>query len=1137
MPGQLPAGWVTTTLGEITVPSRHRVTPIQAHEIRYIGLEHIEPGTMTAVGHGAVQDVRSSSFSFSQGDLLYGRLRPYLNKVWVAEFDGLCSGEFLVFPTRAGLNNHFLAARLSAKDFVAFASERASGERPRVSFESLSHFPLALPPSAEQDRIVLKLSAALSRTRAGEVAAKRARLRVERYRSTVVQAAVTGELSQSWREGRGAAHGDTGASLLQDLVASRRARWEAYEEHRFHTTGRQPKTDKWKDRYKTPVPAARDSRLRCPPSWAFASIDELSWISGYGTSVKCSYDFIGTPVLRIPNIRHRELDLTDLKFSRDAANTVDGDAVAPGDMLVIRTNGSKDLIGRAAVVTKPLDGQYGFASYLVRFRLLGDEPLWSWVSLAWDSQVLRSVIESKARTTAGQYNVSLSRLSDIAIPLPPLSEQREIIRRVTRRMAAADRLTARVTRQLSLSQSTRERLLNSAFRGRLVPQDRRDAPASGLLARLRADVPPRRRRRTPKAAKVSAMKEHALAPEDLKTAWTSIGKHPNARHLFDAAQLQPEQVFRFYEVLRQLPGVMSAFSRVSDVHASERRATRRTGEEERAPGGRFRMEELWLENFKNLKDYTARFNANQSLDVMLGWNGAGKSNLFEALVILFRDLHAWSVDNRWPATPMSAFRVRYEVDEHIVEVSWSPNEMKRPTIKQGARKEGGGEDIALEPVARKDLRLPRFIFGYYSGPTNRLAGHFLPMKQGHYERLRKAKSDDAATLAALLDQRRFFCAETHHAKYVLLAFSYREDPAISKFLRSRLRIEGFESALFVIRKPRWAKADSRADDFWGATGIMRRVLERLRKYAVAPMVLKQRVNYGYRSTTEEHYYFFLPDLSSLHDFASDYGDARTFFLALESTDFSELIHDVKIQMRIRAQANEQVPITFNELSEGEQQLLMVLGLMRFTQSHQSLVLLDEPDTHLNPRWSTSYLKDLARVMATGGASESSEQRSSQIIVATHDPLVIASLFKEQVHLLVRNWKTGRCEWLPASVDPRGLGFTGILTSEMFGFRSDLDEDTVADLDRRVRLVAKEDSLTEAEQTELEAIDKRLEGAGFSTAFSDPYYAAFVRAWGRKYSELMVGQRFLNAVEREEVDRIAQRALSEARAKIGNTAET
>src|ERR1700730_304470 len=202
---------------------------------------------------------------------------------------------------------------------------------------------------------------------------------------------------------------------------------------------------------------------------------------------------------------------------------------------------------------------------------------------------------------------------------------------------------------------------------------------------------------------------------------------------------------------------------------------------------------------------------------------------------------------------------------------------------------------------------------------------------------------------------------------------------------------------------------------------------------------------------------------------------------------------------------------------------MVLGLMRFTKSHQSLVLLDEPDTHLNPHWSVDYLKDLTRVMSDN-ALESPEQQSSQILMATHDPLVIASLVKEQIHLLKRDSQTGACTWTSASVNPRGLGFTGILTSEMFGFRSDLDPETLADLDTRVRLVAKEKSLSAQETKELEEIDRRLAGAGFSKAFSDPYYAAFVRAWGRKHSELMARQQFLSPEKQREVDTIAHEVL-------------
>src|SRR5271157_4806605 len=97
---KLPNGWVATTLGEIVKPSNQRVLPSRVPQMKYVGLEHIEPYTMKLVGHRPASEVRSSSPSFSRGAVLYGRMRPYLNKIWVAEFDGACSGEFIVFPKR-----------------------------------------------------------------------------------------------------------------------------------------------------------------------------------------------------------------------------------------------------------------------------------------------------------------------------------------------------------------------------------------------------------------------------------------------------------------------------------------------------------------------------------------------------------------------------------------------------------------------------------------------------------------------------------------------------------------------------------------------------------------------------------------------------------------------------------------------------------------------------------------------------------------------------------------------------------------------------------------------------------------------------------------------------------------------------
>lgn len=1137
MPERLPKGWVKTTLGEIASPSREHALPTEVPDMRYVGLEHIEPQTMRLLGMGSVHNIRSSSLRFSKGDVLYGKMRPYLNKVWVAEFDGLCSPEFLVFAKCDGLNSQFLGLRLNSDDFVNFANEQISGERPRVDFEKLAPFPIALPPLAEQERIIGKLNSALPRVKRAEMAARRAQEGLQHHRTAVLHDAVTGELTRRWRvvqRKNKTSNTETGKVLLQRLLVTRRTRWEKTELRRLKETGKKPNDNKWKSRYPEPTSPRIEGLSKLPFTWTWGTLDQLtSFVTSGSRGWKSYYSANGPLFIRSQDIRADRLDLSEVAHVRPPKNSEGSRTeVKRWDLLLTITAD----IGKVAVVEKE-PGEAYVSQHVGLIRFIDARTARLAQIYITSPEDGRKLLLASAHG-AGKSGLNLENVRGLPIPIPPLTEQTEIIRKVQASLSAADRLSATLNKQFRAALQVRRSLLREAFTGRLARQDPKDEPASLLLEQIRVEriqfqqvlKETRQRRKRIKGGKGVAMKQLAPSAEALRTAWQRIGKKTNARRLFDAAGFEPEHVVRFYEILRATPEVRKAFEAAGQGRERLQHPIKRGKGKQKHDNGHFRLIELWLEDFKNLRDYEVFFNPAQGLDVVLGWNGTGKSNLFEALVIIFRDLTEWSEKNRWPDKPMKGFRLSYEVNQRTVEITWQPGKMKRPELRMAATAPKTRRGVEFEPIKREQLPLPRFVFGYYSGPTNRLAEHFLPMKQAHYARLRNAKADDAKTLAELLQQRRFFCAETHHAKYVLLAFSYKEDPKITLFLKDRLRILGFESALFVIRKPNWAKRGSKAEGFWGATGVMRKVMERLSRHAIAPIVLQQKVSYGYKSTTEDHYYFFLPDLKSLHSFAAEYQDAQTFFLALESIDFSELIHDVKIQVRVKASDTEQVSITFHQLSEGEQQLLMVLGLMRFTKSDQSLVLLDEPDTHLNPHWSIDYLKDLTRVMSDN-AIDSTEQQTSQILMATHDPLVIASLIKEQVHLLKRDPNTGACKWFPANVNPRGLGFTGILTSEMFGFRSDLDPETLADLDSRVRLVGKEGSLSPQEAKQLEQIDKRLAGAGFSKAFSDPYYAAFVRAWGRRHSELMAGQQFLSAEKQQEVDRIAHDVLKETMSEL------
>jgi ABC-type multidrug transport system ATPase subunit len=219
-------------------------------------------------------------------------------------------------------------------------------------------------------------------------------------------------------------------------------------------------------------------------------------------------------------------------------------------------------------------------------------------------------------------------------------------------------------------------------------------------------------------------------------------------------------------------------------------------------------------------------------------------------------------------------------------------------------------------------------------------------------------------------------------------------------------------------------------------------------------------------------------------YANHYRNQYAFFTALESTHISKLLAEVRTRVRIKTPSGDRA-ITYRDLSEGEQQLLLVLGLLKFTAEEEALFLLDEPDTHLNPAWSVRYLEFLERFVE--------KRESCHIVMATHDPLVFARLCREQVRIMRR----GQNGWAEIDVpdnDPRGMGVQAILTSDLFGLRSTLDPETQKDLDDQRRLAQKKESLTPEEETALAKLNARLQPLGFSKTIRDPLYEIFVKAW-------------------------------------------
>ncbi len=526
-----------------------------------------------------------------------------------------------------------------------------------------------------------------------------------------------------------------------------------------------------------------------------------------------------------------------------------------------------------------------------------------------------------------------------------------------------------------------------------------------------------------------------------------------------------------------------------------------------------RIDKVYIEDFKNLKKFCIELDKNQMNTVLLGQNATGKSNFIEALVKIFKSLDLSNENSR--KYPEFKYWIKYNCHENDIIIDYTSRTYKievegkdkSPSFKEFFCSEG------------KKLYLPKYVFTYYSGISNRLDEVFWEHQNNFYTKIIKPDFD----IKELDDLRRLFYVKPIHSFFVLLAFfSLSKIETKSKeFLLDVLGIEDLESVLFIIKKGFWAKKDN--EKFWGADGLVKDFLNTLWEYSLAPIYEDKSVDIDFRrQETQKRLYLFIKDKNRLNEFSKKYFSinkekpSNTFlFKALESTYISDMLEEVKVKVRKRKDGE----VTFKELSEGEQQLLTVIGLLIFTREDESLVLLDEPDTHLNPVWKYDYLHYLKTLVKSKNKLESGEEideleedKTTQIIINTHDPLVIGSMVKSQVRLFGKEVETQHHNIgkpknkydklkqqalnfaIEPDIDPQGLGVAGILTSELFGLPSILDKTTQIKLNRKRYLQGKlmRNELVGSEKNEYSELKSEMEKLGFYEESEDYWFKQYLK---------------------------------------------
>ncbi len=290
---------------------------------------------------------------------------------------------------------------------------------------------IPIAPLAEQQRIVLAVDEMLMQVRELRDRLKTFINSLQKYRQDILSAAFSGELTGDWRE----------------------------------------------DEYKTD---------ELPESWELTDLGSIAEVSGGITlNAKRKELPLKLPYLRVANVYANRLELDEIKEVGVSQAEAERTSLQEGDLLLVEGNGSIDQIGRVAMWDGSIDPCL-HQNHLIRVRL-SDLTTARYVLLYLLSPMGRDKIASQSSTTSGLYNLSLSKTSSLEIPLPPVEEQHEILRRVNYLTKIADRLETKFDQTKAELKSLPKIILAKAFAGELTEPDPNDEPVSVLLKQIRKE--------------------------------------------------------------------------------------------------------------------------------------------------------------------------------------------------------------------------------------------------------------------------------------------------------------------------------------------------------------------------------------------------------------------------------------------------------------------------------------------------------------------------------------------------------------------------------------------------------------------------------------------------------------------------
>lgn len=452
MNGELPSGWKEVRLGDIvSLNPRHPASLDDSLSVTFTPMPALSENShrFKRSEERPLRQVKKGYTHFADGDVLLAKITPCMENGKAAVATGLANGigcgttELHVLRPKEGVNSWYLYHYLHQKSFRREATANFTGTagQLRVPVAFMAGAEIPLPPTAEQARIVAKLEKLLEKVDDCRERLAKIPVILKRFRQSVLSAACSGRLTADFEENQ------------------RRTGWSSGELVDFG---------------KVSGGVTKNARRGSLPLQA--------------------------PYISVGNVYENDLRLDDVGVIGVSKMEFDRTLLRTDDLLFVEGNGSIDQVGRVALWNDQIQPCL-HQNHIIKFRSginLSPKFALFWMM----SPQGRDSLTEAAVSTAGLYNLSITKIEKLPIRCPPLPEQHEIVRRVEGLFALADKIEDRYKKAKEQVDKLTQSILAKAFRGELVPQDPNDEPASELLKRIKtetlANIKSRTRVRKPK---------------------------------------------------------------------------------------------------------------------------------------------------------------------------------------------------------------------------------------------------------------------------------------------------------------------------------------------------------------------------------------------------------------------------------------------------------------------------------------------------------------------------------------------------------------------------------------------------------------------------------------------------------------